>query len=117
VSAAQLGSIITLPAFGAMSDIFSVQILWGPPTLNSAIPGIECGWTKTSTGFIGVRAHKSAANQITLEIGAEGITQFQDSVKNWIINSYTQSQTWDSASSDGTTPRNGNLFVRVIGIR
>jgi len=116
-SAAQLGSIITIPPFGAMSDIYSIQVLWGPPTLNTPVPGIECNWSKTTTGFVGVRAHKSAANEVTLEIGREGLTQFQDSVRDWIIDRYTGSQTWDSATSDGTTPRNGKLYVRVIGIR
>jgi len=111
-TASQLGSIITLPPFGSFSEIYSVELLWGPPNITRPVPGVSCGWMKSSTGFIGVRAHLSASNQVTLEIGRDGLTQFQDSVKSWL-----GAQTWDSATADGNTPRTGNIHVKVIGVR
>ena len=114
----QLGSVISVPAFGNFSDIYSTEILWGPPNLNTPVPGVECNWVKTSTGFIGVRVIKAAANAVSLEIGREGLTQFQDSVKSWIFTQFTENQqTWNSATGDGNTPNNGVLFLKVIGIR
>lgn len=115
-SAGQLGTLISLPPFGTFADIYSVDISWAPPNYNIPIPGISCDWIKTPTGFIGVRAHKGAANAVSLEIGRDGLTQMQDSTKNWVVDQFTQSQTWDSATGDGNTPRNGVLFVKVIGI-
>ena len=114
----QLGSLITIPPFGTLSDIYSTEVLWAPPNSNTPVPGIECNWVKTSTGFIGVRTVKAASNAVSLEIGREGLTQFQDSVKAWILSQYTSNQqTWDSATGDGNTPNNGTLFLKVIGIR
>lgn len=115
-SAAQLGTIINLAPFGVFADIYSIEVVWSPPNYNIPVPGILCNWVKTSTGFVGVRAHKAAANTVVLEIGREGLTEMQDTTKNWVVDQYTQSQTWDSATADGNTPRNGVLFVKVIGI-
>lgn len=115
---AQLGSLISVSPFINISEIVSVEIFWAPPGFVSPKPGVTCGWVEESGGqFVGVRAHLVTGNEIRLEVGNVGIAKFQDSLRNFVTTYTGGAVTWDSATGDGNTPRTGNLFVKVVGVR
>jgi len=115
----QLGSLIELAPFESMSEIVSVEIFWAPPGFLQAKPGISCSWVRTgSNQYVGVRAHLVTGNEIRLEIGNVGLTNLQDALRVFITDRFTSGAvTWDSATGDGNTPRNGELFIKVVGVR
>jgi hypothetical protein len=115
----QLGSLIQVSPFADMSEIVSVEIYWAPPGFLAPKPGICCGWMWVGSGqYVGVRAHLVTGNEIRVEIGNVGLTKLQDTLRVFILDRFTAgSVTWDSATGDGNTPRNGELFLKVVGVR
>jgi hypothetical protein len=115
----QLGSLIEVAPFAGMSEIVSVEIYWAPPGFLTPKPGVQCDWVQIGANqYAGVRAHLVTGNEIRLEIGNVGLTKLQDALRVYIIDRFTSgSVTWDSATGDGNTPRNGELFIKVVGVR
>jgi len=115
----QLGALIEVAPFDSISEIVSVEIYWAPPDFLTPRPGVECSWVQLGTNqYAGVRAHLVTSNEIRLEIGNVGLTKMQDALRVLILDRYTSGTvTWDSATGDGNTPRNGELFVKVVGVR
>jgi hypothetical protein len=115
----QLGSLIEVAPFEGISEIVSFEVYWAPPSFLLPKPGVQCGWVEIGTNqYVGVRGHLVTGNEIRLEIGNVGLTQMQDSLRDFITSRYTgDAITWDSATGNGSTPRNGELFIKVVGVR
>ncbi len=115
----QLGTLIAVAPFEGISEIVSVEVFWAPPGFTVAKPGVSCGWMEIGINqYVGVRANLITSNEIHIEIGNVGLTKLQDALRNYITARFTAgSVTWDSASGDGNTPRNGELFIKVVGVR
>jgi hypothetical protein len=115
----QLGSLIEMSPFEGISEIVSVEVYWAPPGFLSPKPGVSCNWIQVASNqYVGVRAHLVTGNEIRLEIGNVGVTKLQDALRVYILDRFTSGAvTWDSATGDGNTPRNGELFIKVVGVR
>lgn len=115
----QLGSLIEIATFEGISEIVSIEVMWAPPGFLKPQPGIACNWVETGINqYAGVRGHLVTGNEIRLEIGNVGLTRLQDSLRVFILDRYTGGAiTWDSATGNGNTPRNGELFIKVVGVR
>jgi len=115
----QLGSLIEISPFGNLSEIVSIEVMWAPPGFLQAKPGVSCNWVQVGINqYAGVRGHLVTSNEMRLEIGNVGLTTLQDALRTFITGRFTGGAvTWDSATGNGNTPRNGELFIKVVGVR
>jgi hypothetical protein len=114
VDASDLGSLIDIPKFQNFSRIYNAQVFWAPPGVTSPpFPQTLCEWTffQDLNKTIGARAMLVGEDEVKVETGSRAFIHLQGPALD-----YSGSPSWTHVGSVNF-PTQGELFVRVMGLR
>jgi len=119
VQASDLGTLISIPRFVGVSRIYTTQVFWAPPgKVSPPYPQIECGWDERTAGnFTGAKVHIISQDEVKLELGFKAITRMGQAALDYVLSTLpapTPNWTYADAISE---PTEGEMYVKVIGLR
>ena len=112
-------SVFTIPRFQSVSRLYTVQVFWAPPgAVSTPYPQVDCGWYEKNPGnFVGVRGHLISPNEIRLEVGTLALTRMTTALFNLVVSGLPGSTpNWTTAQAQ-EEPTEGEIYVKVIGLR
>jgi len=119
VEASDLGTLISIPRFVGVSRIYTTQVFWAPPGRTSPpYPQIECGWDERTPGnFTGAKVHIISPDEVKLELGFKALTRMAQPALTYVLTTMPGSlSNWTYADAV-SEPTEGEMYVKVIGLR
>jgi hypothetical protein len=116
---ADLGTLMAELTFTGIARIYQTQVFWAKPgTTSPEHPAVPCCWAffppsgSVVNGTVGAKAIITGNNKVQVEVGDVAFTHMNAATVAMlgVVN-------WQYAGGDPSFPRNGELFVRVTGIR
>lgn len=115
VGSGDLGVLMAELTFTGIARIYHTQVFWAKPGITAPEhPAVPCCWTYTPGGVVGAKAVITGNNKVQVETGALAFTHMSNDTVALIAAG--GGVTWKYAT-DPSFPREGELFVRVTGIR
>lgn len=118
LSSTDLGSLFAVARIAGISRIYQTQVFWAPPGLTSPpYPQIECAWFKDGNNEMGIRANIIAADEVVLEVAGQSFCYLSSPMYQDVITYTGGSPNWTYGSLGVQYPTQGEIFVKVIGLR
>jgi hypothetical protein len=118
LAATDLGSLKAVAKIAGISRIYQTQVFWVPPGVTSPpYPQVECSWFKEGSNETGIKANIIAADEVVLEVASQSFCYLSTPMYQSVLASVGGSPNWTYGSLGVQYPTQGEIFIKVIGLR
>jgi hypothetical protein len=118
LDSSNLGTLVDVPTIAGISRIYQTQVFWVPPGLTSPpYPMVECSWFKDGTTVVGIKANIISGNEVKLEVAGQALCYLSHAMYQYVLTKTGGSPNWTYGSYGVLYPTQGEIYVKVVGLR
>lgn len=118
LTSADLGSLVDVSKIAGISRIYQTQVFWIPPGLTSPpYPQIECSWFMNGNAEIGIKVNILAGDEVVLEVAGQSFCYLSAPMYQKVLTYVGGSPNWTYGSLGVQYPTQGEIFIKVVGLR